>query len=56
MENLNGLTQLKNGMKNHEIVGFTLGLALFAVSMYAFHLSIKANKLSIKELNDKGYK
>lgn len=53
---INGITQIKNGIKTGEVVGLVLGTVLFAFSMYAFSLSIKANKLTIKKLESEGYK
>ena len=53
---MNGTAQIKNnGGKAGEVIGFALGLVLFSFSMYAFALSIKANKLAIKKLKDEGY-
>jgi len=52
----NGITQLKNGLNKGEIVGAILGLGLFAISVYAFSLSIKVNKLTLKKLENEGYK
>lgn len=54
--NINGTAQIAKGLKTGEIVGFALGLFVFSVSIYAFHLSIKANRLAIRKMNDEGYK
>jgi hypothetical protein len=52
----NGITQLKKGLNEGEIVGAILGLGLFAISVYAFSLSIKVNRLTLKKLENEGYK
>jgi hypothetical protein len=52
----NGITQLKKGLNKGEIVGTIIGLGLFALSVYAFTLSIKVNRLSLKKLENEGYK
>jgi hypothetical protein len=51
----NGLKQVESGIKNGEYLGVALGLFLFGFSIYAFSLSIKANKLAIKKFKDEGY-
>lgn len=53
-EILKKVADKKNG-KAGKIVYYALGILLFSVSWYALHLSIKANKLSIKKLKDEGY-
>jgi hypothetical protein len=52
---INGLKQIENNVKHGEIIGAVMGVALFAISMYAFALSIKVNKLSLRQLKDEGY-
>ena len=52
---VSGISQIKNGVKKGEIIGFALGFILLGVSLYAYHLSIKVNKLSIRKLKDEGY-
>lgn len=52
----NGITQVKNGINKGEIAGAILGIGLFAISVYAFSLSIKVNKLMLKKLENEGYK
>lgn len=52
----NGIKQIENGVKTGETVGMLLGLFLFGLSVYAFSLSIKVNKLTLKKLKDEGYK
>lgn len=44
----------KNG-KVGKVFYYSIGIMLFAFSWYALHLSIKANKLSIKKLKAEGY-
>lgn len=51
----NGIAQVENKIKHGEIIGAVMGVALFAISMYAFALSIKVNKLSLRQLKDEGY-
>jgi|JI10StandDraft_1071094.scaffolds.fasta_scaffold227211_4 hypothetical protein len=51
----NGIKQVENKIKHGEIIGAVMGVALFAISMYAFALSIKVNKLSLRQLKDEGY-
>jgi len=52
----NGTKQIaNNGGKTGEIIGFAMGLLLFSVSIYAFTLSIKANKLALRKMKDEGY-
>lgn len=54
--NLNGTKQIaNNGGKTGEIIGFAMGLLLFSISIYAFTLSIKANKLALRKMKDEGY-
>lgn len=52
---INGVKQIENNVKHGEIVGAIMGTALFIISMYAFALSIKVNKLSLRQLKDEGY-
>ena len=56
---INGLTTVEdgitNGVKKGEVIGFVLGIILFATTMYAMHLSVKANRLAIRKLKDEGY-
>lgn len=54
--NVNGIKQIENGIKTGEVIGVVMGVFLFGLSVYAFHLSIKVNKLTLKKLNDEGYK
>lgn len=51
----NGIKQIQNSVKTGETVGMVLGLFLFGLSVYAFSLSIKVNKLTLKKLKDEGY-
>lgn len=52
----NGVKQIQNGLKSGQIIGVAVGVVFFAVTMYASYLAIKAHKLTIKKLNDDGYK
>lgn len=52
---INGVKQIENNVKHGEIVGAIMGVALFAISMYAFALSIKVNRLNLRQLKDDGY-
>ena len=52
----NGVKQIQNGLKSGQIIGVAVGIVFFAVTMYASHLAIKAHRLTIKKLNDEGYK
>jgi hypothetical protein len=54
--NFNGTSQIQKGVNTGEIIGFAMGLLLFSVSIYAFHLSIKANRLAIKKFESEGIK
>lgn len=51
----NGIKQIEDGVKKGEIIGVALGILLFGISVYAFSLSIKANRLAIKKFKDEGY-
>ena len=46
----------QNGGKAVKIIGFTMGVLIFGLSVYAFSLSIKVNRLSLRKLKDEGYK
>jgi hypothetical protein len=46
----------QNGGKAGKIIGFTMGVLIFGLSVYAFSLSIKVNRLSLRKLKDEGYK
>lgn len=52
---INGVKQIENNVKHGEIVGAIMGTALFLISMYAFALSIKVNRLNLRQLKDEGY-
>jgi len=57
MENsLSGIKQVRKGAHTGEIIGFTLGIILFSTTIYAMSLAIKAHRLTIKKLNNEGYK
>lgn len=51
---MNGTTQIKNGINAGEIAGAVMGLFLFGISIYAFSLSIKANRMAIKKFEKDG--
>lgn len=56
MENpIQQINQVRDGIKKGQIVGIVLGLIVFAYSMYAVSLSVKANRLSIKKLKSEGF-
>jgi len=38
-----------------KIIAYSVGLFIFAASMYALHLSVKVNRLSLRKLKDEGY-
>lgn len=45
----------ENGGKRGEAIGVALGIFLFGLSVYAFTLSIRVNRLSLRKLKDEGY-
>ena len=45
----------ENGGKVAEPLAVAMGLLIFGVSLYAFTLSIKVNRLSLRKLRDEGY-
>lgn len=51
----NGIKQVENGVKQGEYLGVAMGLFLFGLSVYAFSLSIKVNRLSLRKMKDEGY-
>jgi hypothetical protein len=53
--NPNTLSDIQKDIKTGRILGLTMGLLFLGFSLYAYSLSIKANKLSIKKLKDEGY-
>ena len=53
---LNGTTQIQNGIAKGEIFGLVLGSVMFAIAIYSFTLSIKANRLAIKKFEADGIK
>ncbi len=52
----NGIGHIKHGVNKGEAIAFVLGAIVFGITVYAMSLAIKANKLTIKKLNDEGYK
>lgn len=51
----NGIKQLEDGFKKKQYLDLALGLFIFGISVYAFSLSIKVNKLSLRKMKDEGY-
>lgn len=51
-----GVKEVQKGLKDGRLLGVVVGTVIFAFSIYAFSLSIKANKLTIKKLESEGFK
>jgi hypothetical protein len=51
-ELLNAAKEINGEMKAGKILEMVIGAALLGLSVYAFALSIKANKMSIKKMED----
>jgi hypothetical protein len=51
-ELLNAAKEINGEMKAGKILEMLVGAALLGLSIYAFSLSIKANKMSIKKMED----
>lgn len=49
------VNNIANGFKKGEIFGAVLGGLLLGFTIYAFALTIKVNKLTLRKLNDEGY-
>ncbi len=45
-----------NGLDTSNILKLSIGFVILVVTVYSFHLSMKANRLIIDQLNDEGYK
>lgn len=50
------ISRVKKNGKTGKFIALGLGLFLFGMSIYAFHLTIKVNRLSLRKLKDEGYK
>ena len=51
-ELVNAAKEINGEMKAGKILEMVIGAALLGLSVYAFALSIKANKMSIKRMED----
>jgi hypothetical protein len=45
----------ENGGEIGESAAVVMGLLIFGISIYAFSLAIKVNRLSLRKLKDEGY-
>ncbi len=44
-----------DGLDTSNILKLSIGFVILAVTVYSFHLSMKANRLIIAQLKDEGY-
>lgn len=52
---INSVNKIQDELRQGKIIAAVVGFAFLAVTIYAFSLSIKVNRLNLRQLKDNGY-
>lgn len=52
---ISNVSKIQDELKQGEIIAAVIGFAFLAVTIYSFSLSIKVNRLNLRQLKDNGY-
>lgn len=52
---INSVNKIHDELRQGKIIAAVIGFAFLAVTIYSFSLSIKVNRLNLRQLKDNGY-